>query len=501
MNRDFIRAIVVLTTFCSLGFVTTVARTGEAQEPAAPAAPAAPIENEAEENGADEQDHSFIPYVDEVAAAYTAGMERTWEGPRVHMPDESARPSVPLAVRSVEHPLAVHASSDATPEQLDVVMDALTEAQTYLASGGWPAPFNDAGRGGGDGLDLYLVPTSGFADAKIDARVEWSFLDTASTFALVDSSLTGQALRACVVSAYTQAVLLSQDPAEAHSWRRATAEWLTWSLTGEFGCRDQVSEQQQASWRSWIPSDPVVEPERREHDGSGGALFLAMLSQRYDGGSGVFLRELWQLTRQRTWEGQGLRADPDLFGSLNAVIEGREEKVVDLIGELAVARYFMGSAERDRGAFYPALRRLSSEAIPPTFEINEFPKHTAAAGQVEPWGTRYATVDLSDANPGDRLRVWLRGEYGVEWLLTASTINAAGREIARIAAPPRRRERRSYVPIELRGEEKSVLLAITNLSSRLPDADTLDENIRSFRLVVDIVRVGEDADVNDDDDE
>ena len=81
--------------------------------------------------------------------------------------------------------------------------------------------------------------------AYSDGVVPWTYLDRASVFAVVSPNVPSAWIEACVTEAYARAMLLSADPAEARTWRRATAAWLTWELTGRFGCDDAVHEQQQ----------------------------------------------------------------------------------------------------------------------------------------------------------------------------------------------------------------------------------------------------------------
>jgi hypothetical protein len=106
------------------------------------------------------------------------------------------------------------------------------------------------------------------------------------------------------------------------------------------------------------------------------------------------------------------------------------------------------------------------------------------APAVRAFGSGYVVVDTRAAPVGANLRVWLRGEYGTRWALLATRLDAGGRELSRLSAPPRRLPR-SYLVVELREPTDHVLLAVTNLGPRLPDADSIDVNERAFELVVD----------------
>ena len=62
-------------------------------------------------------------------------------------------------------------------------------------------------------------------------------------------------------------------------------------------------------------------------------------------------------------------------------------------------------------------------------------------------------------------------------------------------APVRQTNPRSYIPLELTDDETaSVLIVVTNLGHRIVDADEPDDQVRSFRLIVDdgVDETGED---------
>jgi hypothetical protein len=104
---------------------------------------------------------------------------------------------------------------------------------------------------------------------------------------------------------------------------------------------------------------------------------------------------------------------------------------------------------------------------------------------IEPTGTEYIRVDVTGrAETGVRLRTWLRGEFGVRWGFAAVRFAADGHEAGRLVAPPSSRRGESYLPVELDPGTVSVLLVATNLGNRLPDADVVDNNARSAKVVL-----------------
>jgi len=412
---------------------------------------------------------------DEIAEAIVAMSSPVWTGPRTPAPVDISRPSgASITIRSITALLAVHGGPGTTPETMARVMKALEYARLQLDVMGWPSPLPDADLGGGPGLDLYLTPTSLPTSAHSDGMAWWTYLDRASAFAVMDPETPDHAIDACVTAAYAEALLLSMDPAEARAWRRATAAWLTWVLTGRFGCEDAVWEQQAEPYRSWVRGGAAA--------GAGGALLLAYLSARHDDGAWRFVRDTWELSSQRTWEGDGLRAEPDLWAAIETSVERSGDRLLDNIEELAVLRWFV-----DRGDTESALiAAIDSDAqVPPMRRLKRLPTRARATTALRPFGSAYVVLEGSAWNPGERLRAWMRGEYGVRWSFVAIQLDENGTEIRRIAAPHTGPTPTAYVPIDLDVRARELLFVITNLSSRLPDADEPDASQRAFELIVD----------------
>lgn len=442
-------------------------------------------------------------FLDSWIESIAESMSPRWTGPRVPWPEPGARPRVDGVLQSALDPVNVQVASERVdPELAADALAALERAHDWLASHGWPTPAADGGYGGTEGFDLYLVdevasaapiedaepPVAQLASAAVDTPNAWSALDGAITHALVDVDVDPRRLEACVTSAYVRAALLSLDPAEAPSWRAATGDYVAWLVTGDFGCSDDaIVRQQHDSWRTWIGDD--------ETSAGGGALFMAMLSARTDGLTGDFIRDLWSGAPQITWEGTGLRAAPDMWQVVHRVMEVGRDPLPRLIEEMAVARWFAGDPSREAGAPLAFLRELPEEAAVPLMGNTRWEnlprRFEPHALELEPLGSAYLVVDTTAAQPGSVLRIWLRGEYGVGWALSAVRIAEDGVERGRVRAPVRPRTPRSYIPLELPyGEAAKVLIVVTNMGGRLVDADAPNDQVRSFRLVLDKLEPG-----------
>lgn len=447
------------------------------------------------------------------ARAIAEGSTPRWTGPRAPWAPSGERPELDgYVARSMLRPVAVRGARGVSPEAVDRALEALEAVSAWMEERGWGEPYPDGGRGGGDGFDLYLhdeplAPAApgtfdrteaapGEADevppravrVGWDVVVPWAPLDAATSFAELDvSQLEGDddALASCVASAYAQALMVQQDPAEAPAWRRAIGAFVAWQLTGSFGCASDAIESQQArAERGLVTHAPGA--------GEAGAMLLAALSARHDGGTGDFVRDVIQAARQWTWEGEGLRAEPDIWHSITHFLSLSRQPVNRLLEDVAIGRWFTGTRAGLGARALPVMRDVPGEVpIAASVEWSQLPRTPVrGALELEPQGSAYVLADVRAAPAGARLRVWLRGEFGVQWSMVAVRLDAEGRELGRMRTPVRR-EPRAYLPVELDERTASVLIVVTNLSWRRPDADEPDENVRAFRLSLDAVRADE----------
>ncbi|MEM6963049.1 MAG: hypothetical protein AAF550_15080, partial [Myxococcota bacterium] len=326
------------------------------------------------------------------AIVENAEHQRKWAGPRTPWPVEKPRPIGFFRVSSSLAPVSVHAPYGTSQSHIEHALDALESAYMQTRAAGWPVPFPDGARGGNSDFDLYLHPNAHpLGAAHSDGPIDWFLLDAVSSFAEVRP--TSSRSEACIVSAYVQGVLLQQDPAESEAWRRATGDYLAWRTTGAYGCEGSALEQQTEPYRSWIQGS--------YGEGAGGALMLSLLSARFDLGDGTLVRELWQLARQHTWEGAGLRASPDLWEALEQMVKMHSQSLSEVLERLAIDRFLLGYDKQER-----PLRDIVG-GLPPvpvawTTEWNALPAHAPpATPAIGPGGSYYAWVDVRGA-PRDR---------------------------------------------------------------------------------------------------
>jgi hypothetical protein len=408
---------------------------------------------------------------------------RPYRGRTVAFPDDGERPARTRAQCSLFTPLCVHAEATVTPERVARTLNALEGARAFLATSGWPLPYPDEA-GGGPAFDLYLQPGAvrpARAAADMPLVAGDSELDAASTFAVLDAGLPDDALEACALSALVQAGLLGHDPAEQHAPLAAASLYAQWQygLAIERSCEGALVESQRAPEVGLLGED--------ERAITAAALQLVLLSRRHDGGSGRFVRGLFELARQRSGGPSALHVEPSLRSALEAALERAGESPDRSAEELAIARAF---APSEAGA----LPRLPPQATVPLradLRLSALPKHVIAADPgLATYGSAYVRVDTVGATAGRQLDVWLRGEADARWSLVAVRLDADGRERSRMQAPPRRLPE-SFLPVELDPDTHAVLLVVTKLPREGDKKKTTagsEEDRHYFRLIVDVKR-------------
>lgn len=408
---------------------------------------------------------SLIEGVDSWADATVGMTTKKWVGPRVPFPAPSARPASVARLDSTYWPISVHIENPGLATRARRVLEVLEQSYALLSATGWIDMFGDGGTGGTGGHDLYMVASArSGADAAVDSSIAFGTYDTARAFALLDERVPDASLAVCATQALVEALLYEVDPAEAESVRKSSAAFVAYLTTGELGCDDDAER---------ALARPDEAPFRRGA-GAEGAVFLARLSARQDRQTGVFVRDLWQFARQRTWEGTGLRASPSVFECLEKALDLAHEHLEDVAGELAeewaLASAPLGAAPRAR------LAEVTWDVLP---------EHLPASPPLGAFGSTYALVHLGQPRPGERLRVWSKGELGARWALSATKLDARGQRLGRVSAPPRKNPN-SFVVIELDAHTQDVLVSLTNVGGGIPDPDGPSERfVHAAELIVD----------------
>jgi hypothetical protein len=395
-----------------------------------------------------------------------------YRGPRVRFPDAVPRPqSQGWVLRSLRQPLTVHAPAGLPRSRVLAFLGALEAGYEHLSLEGWPLPYPDGGAGGSGDFDVYLVPDrEPAATAHAEQPIAWDAFDAATSFAVLDSELPESSLPRCALSALVQAGLLGQDPAETSLAREVTAAFVTWLAHGELGCGDGLAASQARPELGLLgESDASV---------ASAARMLTLLASRHARSEHRFVRELWQLARQRSEGVLALHARPAFWQALQAVLDKAGESLDQAAIELALARYGLAPGAplaRESLAHVPVVDATTWGALP---------RHTQEPeALLATYGSAYARVDVRGAGAGARLSVWLRGEPGVRWSLVCVRLSSTGRELGRVLAPPRPISN-SFVPLELTADTSAVLIVVTKLPWKAPGEFGPELDAHGFRLIL-----------------
>ncbi len=380
----------------------------------------------------------------------TVGLSTTkWRGPRVPVPVTRPRPEAGEYLESLEWPIRVYAPAALavearTARRVRAVLDAAEATYALLYATGLLESFGDGGQSGSGARDLYLVEGEHGADAALDATGNFTALDGARAYALVDVRVPSDRLFACTAQALLEAQLYELDPAEAESLRRSSAAYFAYLITGDLGC----------------DGDPAPISERNpftSDESASGAAWLVRLGARQDRNRGVFLEEMWQLARQRTWEGVDLRASPDLLEAIAKVLELRHESFGSVAAELGDGAAAAGAS---------TLRELSSATLPAFL--------SPLGPPLQPLGSEHVLLRFDRPRAGARLRVWLKGQPGVRYVLAATRLAADAHPLARLDQESRK-DAACQLSVELDADTRALLLSVTRVDGGIPDPDTFAE--------------------------
>lgn len=414
------------------------------------------------------------------AYARWAVSQGVWKGPTTPFPDPVPRPPddgwrLPSTLEAV----AIHAPPAIPEADVQAALRAAEQAMVQLRELGWALAPPDGGRGGTPGFDIYLQrDASPSAGARVDGSSGHGLYDDAITYAVVNPDASH--LSSCVASAVVQGGLLGLDPAESERWRQATGAYVAWLLTGRFGCEDADVQAQRHSAEGWLPEEAAT--------ASRGGLLLALLADRADGGSGAHIRELWQFARQRSQEVGVLRASPNMWEVIARSQENASDDFEELAVDLGVARYFAGPPGRRAHAPYPTLRMLPPAAAVPierSLSGTALPAHVTLPHPLGTLGSAYVRIHIRKPAEGQQLKVWLRGERGPRWALSAIRLGAEGQELGRLHAPARTMAR-GFLPLLLTPDTRSVLLVVTSLPTKLETTTRVPQLDHGAKLIIDL---------------
>lgn len=456
-----------------LGVASTCASLAEAQGAPAPTEP------------------SGTGPIDAFAQAFVEARYARSGGDVAEWPEAKARPATAETTRTelawaedVAGMVRVHTDAPWTGEP------TLTEAALYLGraraealSLGWGAPGPDGGRGGSSAWDVY-VRAERAGETGSETPSAWAETDGIDLAAHHDTAIAyGRVawpraargttpLRRLLLRAYAASLVLARDPGEAPCIRAGLAGYLADRLATALG--EPPSPVAPSTGAEATDDDEHAQPRLW----CSPSLWHAVARLRGDD----FVRDVSDFAQQRTPAGMAPRGEPDV---LRALLKAMELGGTD---RAAFAEALAGARLEGPRGWMPPQATSADAPLPTLARITwaSLPHHTAPASPaLGPLESALAVVDVRAPAGPKRLRVWCDGEYGVKWSLLALRYDQDGRELGRVSAPRRDKERRVYLVLEVPAETAEVHLLATNLGHAVPDADVPTVERRSVKFILD----------------
>lgn len=344
---------------------------------------------------------------------------------------------------------------------------------TVLALG-LPPPLADAGRGGTDALDAYLV------DARQGLRIEpdsapFSPFTRAPAYCQLpaaDEALLRRAATQCV----GEAIALALDASEPPHVRRAFATSLWWAIGLPTSLDLEAIDDAQSRPEAAIATLDLS-PESE-----GAALFFAYLEATRSAAEPGHLSAALFSASASSPSGGGLvyRNEPDLFDVLRHSLEEDPARMGALMVDFSVARAFLG--QREDGEHLPELawagsfgRARFSWMIP----FSSLPRRVAVQPPLDSTGSALLWVELDEVPLGAALAIRAEWEAPVTFQWQLVKLAASGAELGRIDFPFQERGSLAEARVtELEGAA-AVLVVGTNLEG-IELAHPFDPDVAPF---------------------
>jgi len=369
---------------------------------------------------------------------------------------------------SLRRPVCVHRASVVPESVAAVALTALESAYERLVLAlRLPSPERDRGRGGTDGLDLYLFPPEPAARGEVELALDpvdpWGFDRASGSCRAVAASAVDLARTAALCVG--EAVAARLDPAATPSLRRAYALHL-WLATGAPTGTDLA-----------VIEDAQVTPERAvaSRDQGPGTAGAALLLEHLDatrggGGPGALATGLLAAAASDTRaEALTWNDEPDLLDVIRHTLGARPAETAQLFGGFAVARGFLGS--RDDCTHFPRLTTVGDAGrirFDWSLPLSTLPRRVATTRPIEPTGSVYVWIDLDEVLTRGRLGFEAEWEPPATFQWSLVRVSADGRELSRVSAPYQEQTTSAVQHLDDLASAAAVVIVGTNLGGRGP---------------------------------
>jgi hypothetical protein len=379
------------------------------------------------------------------------------------------RPRSAGSACSDRFPLCVHAADESVSAA--TVLEALASLEVaferLVLALRLPAPLGDRGEGGSDALDFYLLPpdTASPAHERVHvaasgagASASTAGFDRAAAFcsAMADGrALLDRASTLCL----GEAIALRLDPAETPHARRGFATALWWTIAAPTSADFEAIQAVQSSPQRALATSELGPTSE------GSALLFTFLDEKLGASDpGTLSASLFSASGQRLGrDATSWQNEPDTFDVLRHTLEESRPRVASLLGDLAVARGFVGKPD-DSGAL--AELGWSGSFGTPSYDwvlpFASLPRRVRLT-PVEPTGAALVWVDLTGAPPGVPLGFQAEWEPPAQFQWVLVRIGADGRELGRLEVPFQQKETSVEARLVEMGDAKGVLIAGAHL--------------------------------------
>lgn len=393
------------------------------------------------------------------------------------LPAIEPRPAPVASLCSFSRPVCVHAAAAAQQALLPGALRALEQAYERLVlSLRLPAPLADAGAGGTDALDWYLlgepVELTASAEALLPGR-----MDRAPVFCQSggeSGALLERQAALCVGEALASSLDVGETPAARHGFALEL-----WWITGRKTALDvQVIDDAQRNPEAALAVDGAPEQSAVGRF----ALLLEMLETTRSAASpGMLSASMLSAAASRTpASAASFDNEPDVFDVLRHSLDEEPPRYADLMVDFALRRALAG--DRDDGTRLPSLLFAGSFARPHfdwVIPFSSLPRRVLSGRPIAPSGAELIWLELDDAPMG--AAIGFRAEWDApvafQWRLLA--IDREGRDVRRIDVTFQERGLAADARVLRLDGAKAIIIAGVNIGG-IDMSYPFDPDIRPF---------------------
>ena len=385
-------------------------------------------------------------------------------GPLIAVPERRPGANVRITQCSLTRPVCVQGIGEVDDGEIAAALTDLEDAYRNLVDVlDLPSPLLDDIRGGTAALDLFLIggsdePLRVQHDLVADGGV--GSFDTASAYCVAGAEARN--LERTATLCVGEAIAWRLAPSETAFVRRAYATHL-WQVLGAPGGQDfeRIDELQANPQRAIVDSELNTASEAS-------SLFLDYLSYRVESRSGYRLpTAIMSLSGSNTEAGAWRwNNEPDIFDVLRASFQ--DTGIPKLLLDFSVARAFLG--DRDDGTQMPPFRwsgAFGRVRFDWHLPWSSLPRHVASVRPIEPTGSTYLWLDLSDlpkeARESARLGFRATWEAPGSFAWSLVKVDANGAMIGRIDLPYLERASEVETSLASLRDAAAIIVVGTNL--------------------------------------